>query len=449
MCAVKMRLRERKVQVANRVVGYMYKRNTPYTGGWTLHKTYNLSSAFVGLPIAARVERTYDINHGYSPRGTYNEGGPFNRWLYDTNQCISTPPIQLMGGREQPGYTEYMYLGGFVNHYVPVVGSLPSYYSNPGIPPHSIDDQGNSTWGDTSSYGATGWNKYRPGQRSAQVAEFVGEITDVPRMLMTTAKFFYDGYRRRFGRTPKGSAKIAADNWLNTQFGWRPFLGDVRKFYKTWKRADQLVTQLIADNGQWIRRRGTVAKTESSSRLIHYGPTSLGTTYPSFTEPGFFLVNAAGTMDVDSLTTQKVWFEGTFKYWIPKEKLESVSWKKEAARRIYGTDVTPSVLWELTPWSWLVDWFSNVGDVISNLDTGLVHNLVAKFAYVMGTTEQCLSITTLMNTRLSGTLSHKWWILLSRKLRSEANPFGFGLSDSSLSARQWGILSALGMLRLH
>jgi len=440
------RLRERKRTVANQVVGKMYRANSPYTT-WTLYKTYNLSNAFT-TPISSRVERTFDVNHGSRPRNeAYTVGGPFNLWLYDTTACIPTSPITLEGGGKLPGDTKYRYFGSFVNSYVPVVGSLPNYYNNPGIRPHCTDDYGNSTWGDASSYGATGWSKYRPGQRSATVAEFIGEISDLPRMLKTTAMSFYDLYRGRFGRTPKGAAKKAADNWLNHQFGWMPFLHDVRRFYKTWQRADQLVRQLIVDNGQWIRRHGTVAKSSSVGRLIHYGPSSLGTTYPSFVEPNFFLTNQAGTMDVDNVITQRFWFEGTFKYWIPN--VESVAWRKSVAKRIYGTDVTPAVVWELIPWSWLVDWFTNVGDIISNVDNGLVHNLVAKFAYVMGTTEQNLRIHSVLNTVFSGTLSYDWCISLVRKHRTEANPFGFGLSDSMLSARQWGILSALGILRLH
>lgn len=115
------------------------------------------------------------------------------------------------------------------------------------------------------------------------------------------------------------------------------------------------------------------------------------------------------------------------------------------ARNYFGLNFSPSVVYELTPWSWLIDWFSNAGDCISNMTD--YNDLTAKYAYVMGSRESRFRIESEMyyhKTTLRDTFVHS----LSRKQRVEANPFGFGLTWDALSARQLSILGALGIGRL-
>jgi hypothetical protein len=38
---------------------------------------------------------------------------------------------------------------------------------------------------------------------------------------------------------------------------------------------------------------------------------------------------------------------------------------KLAVRLVYGLDISFASLWEAMPWTWLIDWFSNVGDIIN------------------------------------------------------------------------------------
>lgn len=165
----------------------------------------------------------------------------------------------------------------------------------------------------------------------------------------------------------------------------------------------------------------------------------------------FYGRNPNGTLDLGSYTMfsetiQKVWFSARFRYWIPD--IGSIQWKRRAKLAYFGLMPSPSMVWELTPWSWLVDWFSNAGDVFSNMTNPIAENLVAKYAYVMGTTQRqtaCESSVTVGHTPIKYT----WTGGFTRKQRSAASPFGFGLSDGDLSARQWSILSALGISRMR
>jgi len=114
-----------------------------------------------------------------------------------------------------------------------------------------------------------------------------------------------------------------------------------------------------------------------------------------------------------------------------------------------GLKLTPDTLWNLAPWSWAVDWFSNAGDVISNLSDIGEYGLVMRYGYLM---EE--SITTDTYTLEGVVLSDgkpfncEPLVLVNHtKTRKQANPYGFGVSWDTLSTFQISILSALGISR--
>jgi hypothetical protein len=237
---------------------------------------------------------------------------------------------------------------------------------------------------------------------------------------------------------------------LNTQFGWIPFLNDLQDFYKTCAYLDKQINQLRRDNGQWIRRKGTVFSDEQvrvledEDDIISLWPSLITYHYAkSSQDPNL----PYGTRRVIETRSQNVWFSGAFRYWIPGNE-ESFLWKGRAVAMLFGLNPSPSLIWNLTPWSWLVDWCSNTGDIISNISLISQNNLCSKYAYVMGTSSQRIDMdTTIFLDR--GTPKCSWFAELTRKQRVEASPFGFGLSSSSFTTRQWSILTALGITRLR
>jgi hypothetical protein len=297
-------------------------------------------------------------------------------------------------------------------------------------------------FGNVDSYGATGWNKFRPTRSDAGLAEFLGEIKEVPRMLQTTAKGFHNLWKSMGGSPTGFSPKAVADHWLNTQFGWVPFLNELVSFYKATQGLDKRVKQLRRDNNQWVRRGGTVAVSsdsetisESETSHIHY-PT-LATQH--YAGPPY------GSHIIKRSIQRNVWFEGRYKYWIPS--LEDGAWPAGVIARVFGALPSPSLVWELTPWSWLIDWCSNAGDCIANMSSIMYDNLVAKYAYIMGTTREEVIATSTSNLKV-GPHTASWTASLTAKQRGGASPFGFGLTPGEFSPRQWSILAALGLTRL-
>lgn len=404
-------------------------------GPWTV-------ADFLGGFPNASVENCWDVLHSGPP---YTEGGPFNKWVFSTD--IRSP----QGGGNfstLSGNLIYSYEGAFVP-IADLLGYMPgTWYPNPGIGA-SFTADGAHSWGDFSSYGASAWKKYRPGRNTAEAGVFIGEIRDLPRMLYGTARHFKDAFWTLFGKRPRGKMRTAADAWLNTQFGWLPFLHDLVSFHKTWKNADTLIKQVIRDNGQWIRRGGVVTQDEESEVLVDLdaGNNPAVLRLNPYLESFFFQPGSCGNFRITRVTRHRSWFSARFRYHIPN--VGSVQWKANAVRRLYGLTLDPTLVWELIPWSWLIDWFTNVGDIISNVSNpGLVQNLAAKYAYLMGTTQ--VELTQDVTARLvGGTRKMAWHASLERKQRVEANPFGFGVSWEALSPRQWSILGALGLTRLH
>lgn len=435
-----MRKRTRAVPLTSQTIGQVWYKYY-WEPTWKPSSVYtNNSPGVAQAPFSTR-ELCFDEIH---PGPPYETGGPFEKWTVEPHFSYPQSPGIYAGVN---GNSRYEYRGSFCcNLTANDKGSWFDYTSGGvylDLPTTVVTAPFTNSWGDFSSYGPKAWKKYQPGQSIADAAVFIGELSDVPRMLKTTAKWFSREYISRFGRNPRGSVKILADNWLNTQFGWLPFVSDLRKFYRAWKTADDVYKQIVRDNGQWIKRVGTVMEDRSETVMAevtngnyHY-PLLASYYYPSYPQ--------RGNGKVVRIKEDRAWFAARYRYYVPD--IGSVVFKRKAIAHLYGLDLNPAVLWELIPWSWLVDWFTNFGDVLRNSSTGLLSNLAAKYAYLMWTRD--VLCTAHSYAALSPPSSTSWTIRVCRKSRKAANPFGFDVSYGNLTARQWSILGALGISRMH
>lgn len=116
--------------------------------------------------------------------------------------------------------------------------------------------------------------------------------------------------------------------------------------------------------------------------------------------------------------------------------------------KLLGLRLDPELLWNLAPWTWLIDWFGNLGDVVTNGSQYLFDGLVMKYGYVMEHYKEVSIFDTTPIRFINGTsASPQATFLRETKRRLGATPFGFGLDIATLSEWQWSILAALGMSR--
>jgi hypothetical protein len=100
------------------------------------------------------------------------------------------------------------------------------------------------------------------------------------------------------------------------------------------------------------------------------------------------------------------------------------------------------LIWEVLPWSWLIDWFYNIGDVLNNLTTEVADNQASTYAYIMGHTKRKYSMTGTDGIKTASVSR-----VFEAKVRQKVHPFGLASADSPLSTRQLSILAALGVQR--
>jgi hypothetical protein len=234
------------------------------------------------------------------------------------------------------------------------------------------------------------------------------------------------------------------------EFGWKPFISDLRRLWSSIGKIDDQIAQLKRDNGRWIRRSGTYLETKED--VTSPITDSLITPLNAYTAASTLLTQKYKRVQ----SSERVWFSGKFRYYIPG--LDDPRWGKwTAIKHLWDLDIGPEQVYELIPFSWLVDWFSNLGSLISNLASITEDNLVAQYAYVMRSTMVTTTYTCTLRTSLfdrdQGKYLFKYYPLSASKVESTkdrcvASPFGFNIELPDFSTWQLSILAALGISRL-
>jgi len=292
------------------------------------------------------------------------------------------------------------------------------------------------------------WGKLAPKSEMFDVAQFVGELREgLPSMTSNLLKgkvnFFKD---------------LGAD-YLNVEFGWKPFINDIINAVSALGSA---TTMLSRPFGPIHRSREVVDEVviadSSGSGVISYPPYPPDSSYIPLTEfwkvqPNTHRMGSGwqnwGNLSRSTGTYKKTWFEGNF-FLLPKLGFNPEDYMSRLDSLV-NTKLTPSILYELSPWSWLIDWGAKIGDSLQTAEALADDRVHAQYAYGM---QETMAISTI--TRVSpyywspsqvdpkGSISTR----TTRKERVRANPYGFTVGGaSSLNSWQQSILLALGLTK--
>nr|QDH89532.1 MAG: hypothetical protein H4Rhizo43412_000004 [Leviviridae sp.] len=250
-------------------------------------------------------------------------------------------------------------------------------------------------------------------------------------------------------------AKNAGSEYLNYQFGWAPLASEIHSVVRTSRHHRDILQNYRHGEGRNTHRRFDFPLDITRKEVEippAYGLTGMNSTYiPSS--------SSAPSRTCSLVRERRRWFEGCFTYGGPS-KIDSfgraIGYGSDADA-LYGLALTPDVLWELTPWSWAVDWFTNAGDVISNISAFATAGLVMRYGYMMEESIETVSVNSgpeyLRNKQSKGHYGTVEVGPNSRgfetvtKRRVPANPFGFGIGWEGLSPTQLAITAALGITR--
>lgn len=301
--------------------------------------------------------------------------------------------------------------------------------------------------GQMNAWGTTGIARSTPTNPLANMGVFLGEIHETKRLvkdlnLKEQARFWRNAYKSKAVRL---GSKRAADNWLSLQFGWFPFIKDLRDAFNVTTKLSKHIDHYSRNSGRTIRRRRDVynnSDTTVTNIAGDYYPV------PAVSAP---LFTASGKVVKTVENHYKVWFSGAFTYYLPDAGTFWGRAQRVEAQmaHLYGLRINPELVWNLVPWSWLDDWVTNAGDVFHNWSAFSSDGLVMKYGYVMAHTWVKTTYTLSGHKARLGSvpsvLSQSF--ISERKQRAYATPYGFGLDGNSFSSRQWSIIAALGISR--
>jgi len=341
--------------------------------------------------------------------------------------------IRNVGGafllKEQSTYRDVvnagtMWRGGANGQYY--VGSIVFQEFN-GADPYWVDYT-------PDAWAASAYSRMKPTQPNFQALNALYELKDLPGMLKQ--------------RLSHNGLKDVSNYWLALQFGWKPLLADIRNAVRTQINGQKRLQQLMRDNGKPVRR--SIQMVNTSDVLSE----SQGNNYSAI-QPILVTQYYGGSPHyrTKKVVNDRVWASAQFRYYLPPGPRD-VKWRREMLRRIFGIQYpSPSVIYNAIPWSWLIDWFTNLGDVLENMDSGVADRLGATYFYTMrerSTVREMFSNVDVF--RKSGervTLSGSARSIMSMKARVAGDPFGFNTNQNTLTGMQLSILGSLGMSRVR
>jgi hypothetical protein len=349
----------------------------------------------------------------YTHRQTYSQ----HQTMYpykDTANGYDTHPIGGSG----------WYFGG---NFFPVTNAVGPSSS---IWPKVSSTELNNLWG----IGSTAIARCNPTNPVANVLGMLGELKrdglpSIKSDLLTKDRFEF--------------FKSLGSDYLNVEFGWKPFVSDLRKIAYAVSHSKEIMAQYERDSGKPVRRRYRFPTIRERVE------TDLGTKVAIPAIPSYLYESPGGPTTLTQTIEKEFWFSGQFTYYL--EAGDSVRDKMvrlaQEADKLLGVQLTPDVLWNLAPWSWLSDWFVNFGDLLANFTSFGSDGLVMHHGYVMGrwtlVDRYSMNGFRLVDGRNHGELFQQFKTVV--KARRKASPYGFGISPESFTTRQWAILAALGM----
>lgn len=207
-----------------------------------------------------------------------------------------------------------------------------------------------SQYSSTPNPSVVGWAYYRtkflanvnPSNPTVDVPVFLFELRDFPRML------------KQAGDVLRGKTKPsdAAGAYVAYSFGWAPLISDVSKLVGLSKVVNdrfKYLSKISAKGGARIKR-----KLEDTTNTLS---TAVYTVSP----PTGSIQNA---LDATQVTTERMKVWGVARVASHPSPVQLDDPNMLAARSALGLNVSAASLWEALPWSWLIDYFVNVGDYL-------------------------------------------------------------------------------------
>lgn len=313
-------------------------------------------------PEGTKVFKSYYSNGTPQPGGTTQYGSYVSMWteMQDVvgnpkgvNACFQTKRGKsggIMNGYSIKSGRYHLIYSGWPFDRTQSIGPL-EHLVIPNVP--------SDNWAAAEVQGMT-----NPSEPDVSIPVAIGELKDLPKMFEKKVK------------QSKGSSVVEHN------FGYAPIIEDVIKLFNVMELVEQrLKTLKLLGRGKPISRKrtvfsSTVFEEDTTRKIADYHPRGAMWSHS----------------DHKSTRLQK---QATIR-WAPSfniGELDPNELRKLALRQVLGLDPQhlASSIYELIPWSWLFDYFSNLGDLVSTTQNSVASP--SGLAAVSTVTETTLKIS--------------------------------------------------------
>lgn len=305
----------------------------------------------------------------------------------------------------------------------------------------------------------------RPTYPHASLGQWVGELRDFHSLFTNSGRAM---------TRDRNMLKAAGSGWLGYQFGWKPFIGDLIKSAEAILNATEYINQFLRDSGRLVYRKRSqmLAQDSWQSEGIYTSPPDVWSfgqnqTFTQFSTP---YGNAMGryrsgvgydgwrgafkNLNITSTTEIRTFAKFEYFSFDPDGFLDKLSYYEQNARFLLGLNLTPDLIWELTPWSWMLDWFFDLGGFLSYQVSVENDSLVMRQSGAVMEQNTSIAATCYAyygsdpTVPLSGYDKPFYNVNSSKRtqIRLPSGPYDMG-TTWDLSNSQWYIIGALGLTR--
>lgn len=336
------------------------------------------------------------------------------------------------------GYPEphALYLERHRRGYMVKQGGGGSWFSYEGVPAGFDTVINYPALGDENSFATAAAAKTNPGKPTVQLPVFIFELREIPKLIRDTGRVL-------LGKPPgKSIAGKAGSAYLGWQFGWKPLIKDLT----------DLVTFAAAVEKRKQMFRNMVSKGGYRGKYSLNGGAGAGgeNTYDFIASMWPWC-----KVRVTSTTVVKRW---AVCHWVPNlppglmsDDSALTSYARKSVLALHKQQILSNV-WEALPWSWLTDYFTNIGNVLEANDNSVA--MLSSDVICVMTHSRTIGMPTVIEfDNFPGVFDYTETITLGgaglreTKERFLASISAFKTSMPILTNGQFGILAALGAQR--
>lgn len=224
-----------------------------------------------------------------------------------------------------------------------------------------------------------------PSARRLNIARSVVELKDLPRSISSLKSTLAD-LSRTWASLPNSvtetlvkarAAKHVPEEYVSFWFSWKATFDDVLKLLESTPKVTKHVNFLISRSGK-----------PTTLRYTRRVPGD-GASTPAFTVQPGTMFGTGFTDTLEKTTTDHRWdtelrLVMNLNFDFPEVGLPAL--RRQTALRKYGLVLTPTDLYKLVPWTWLVDWFTGLGNYVELIDNINTDRKTINWAVITGVT---------------------------------------------------------------